>query len=62
MQIFTGLSHSQLRQPELVEATMGRQALALLRMLDAICRRANELKQAAAEEFRKHRNYAVITS
>jgi len=41
---------------------MGRQALALLAMLDAACAGADELQQAAAEEFRKHPDYAIITS
>jgi transposase len=41
---------------------MGRQALALLAMLDAACIGADELAQTAAEEFRKHPDYAVITS
>ena len=41
---------------------MGRQALALLAMLDAACTGADELAQTAAEEFRKHPDYAVITS
>ena len=41
---------------------MGRQALALLAMLDAACAGADELQQAAAEEFRKHPDYDIITS
>ncbi len=41
---------------------MGRQALALLAMLDAACTGADELLQAAAEEFRKHPDYDIITS
>ena len=52
----------QLRQPELVEKAMGRQALALLAMLDAACAGADELTETAAEEFRKHPDYAVITT
>ena len=52
----------QLRQPDLVEKAMGRQAMALLAMLDAACAGAGELEQAAAEEFRKHPDHAVITS
>ena len=41
---------------------MGRQAMALLAMLDAACAGADDLEQAAAEEFRKHPDHAVITS
>ena len=41
---------------------MGRQALALLAMLDAACAGADELEHAAAEEFRKHPDHAIITS
>ena len=44
----------QLRQPDLVERAMGRQAMALLAMLDAACAGADDLEQAATEEFRKH--------
>ncbi|MFD4461616.1 transposase [Nocardia sp. NPDC058480] len=51
-----------LRQPELVEKAMGQQALALLAALDAACAGADDLEQAAAEEFRKHPDYAIITS
>ena len=60
--ILEHLQVPQLRQPELVEKAMGRQALALLAMLDAACAGADELEQTAAEEFRKHPDYAVITS
>ena len=52
----------QLRQPELIEKAMGRQALALLAMLDAACAGADELEQAVTEEFRKHPDHALITS
>jgi transposase len=51
-----------LRQPDPVEKAMGRQALALLAMLDAACAGADELEHAAAEEFRKHPDHAIITS
>jgi hypothetical protein len=40
---------------------MGRQALALPAILDAACVGADELEQAATEEFRKHPDHAVIT-
>ncbi len=61
-EIVEGLRASQLRQPGPVEQAMGRQAQALLRMLDAACAGADDLEQAAAEEFRKHPDYAIITS
>jgi hypothetical protein len=60
--ILERLRAPQLRQPELVEKAMGRQALALLAILDAACVGADELEQAATEEFRKHPDHAVITS
>ena len=60
--ILERLRAPQLRQPELVEKAMGRQTLALLAMLDAACVGADELEQAATEEFRKHPDHAVITS
>jgi transposase len=60
--ILQRLKTPQLRQPELVEKAMGRQGLALLAMLDAACAGADQLQQAAAEEFRKHPDYAIITS
>ncbi|GAB2571046.1 IS110 family RNA-guided transposase [Nocardia heshunensis] len=61
-EILQGLRAPQLRQPTLVEEAMARQALALLAMLDAACRGADDLEQAAAEQFRKHPDHAVITS
>ena len=41
----------QMRQPPLVEQAMGRQALALLRHLDAACSSADDLEQAAVSSF-----------
>jgi hypothetical protein len=41
----------QMRQPPLVEDAMGRQALALLRQLDAACAAAADLEQAVTESF-----------
>ncbi|MGW5520472.1 hypothetical protein [Nocardia africana] len=41
---------------------MGHQALALLATLEAACTGADDLEQATAEEFRKHPDYAVVTS
>jgi hypothetical protein len=40
---------------------MGRQALALLAMLDAACTGATELEHTAAEEIHKHPDYGIIT-
>jgi Transposase IS116/IS110/IS902 family len=61
-EILERLRAPQLRQPELVEKAMGRQALVLLAILDAACVGADEPEQAATEEFRKHPDHAVITS
>jgi transposase len=61
-EIFVGLRRNTLRQTELVEKAMGRQALALLATLNAACDGAEDLEQASAEEFRKHPDYPTITS
>jgi transposase len=61
-EILQHLQTPQLRQPELAEKAMGRQALALLAMLDAACTGAADLVQAVAEEFRQHPDHAIITS
>jgi transposase len=61
-EIKAALRKSQLRQPPLVEAAMGRQALALLAALDAACSGVLELGQAAAELFQTHPDYGIITS
>lgn len=52
----------QMRQLPLVERAMGRQALALLRQLDAACAAAEDLKQAAVESFDQHPDAGLITS
>jgi transposase len=52
----------QMRQLPLVEDAMGRQALALLRQLDAACAAADDLEQAAAESFNQHPDAGIITS
>jgi transposase len=52
----------QMRQLPLVEQAMGRQALALLRQLDAACAAASDLEQAAAESFNQHPDAEIITS
>ncbi len=52
----------QMRQPPLVEEAMGRQALALLRHLDAACASADDLEHAAIESFNQHPDAGIITS
>jgi transposase len=52
----------QMRQLPLVEDAMGRQALALLRQLDAACASAADLEQAATESFNLHPDAGIITS
>ena len=51
-----------MRQLPLVEEAMGRQALALLRQLDAACAAAADLEQAAIESFNQHPDAGIITS
>lgn len=52
----------QMRQLPLVEAAMGRQALALLRQLDAACTSAGQLEDDAVESFSQHPDAGIITS
>jgi hypothetical protein len=52
----------QMRQLPLVEQAMGRQALALLRQLDAACASADDLERAAIESFNQHPDAGIITS
>ena len=52
----------QIRQLPLVEAAMGRQALALLGQLDAACTSADNLEHAATESFNLHPDAGIITS
>ena len=52
----------QMRQLPLVEQAMGRQALALLRQLDAACAAADDLEHAATESFNQHPDAGIITS
>jgi len=56
------LRTGQMRQLPLVEQAMGRQALALLRQLDAACHSADDLEQAATESFNLHPDAGIITS
>ena len=52
----------QMSQPPLVEDAMGRQALALLRQLDAACTSASDLEQAVTDSFNQHPDAGIITS
>ena len=52
----------QMRQLPLVEQAMGRQALALLRQLDAACASAGDLEHAATQSFNQHPDAEIITS
>ncbi len=56
------LREEQMRQLPLVEEAMGRQALALLRQLDAACASAADLEAAATESFNQHPDAGIITS
>jgi transposase len=51
-----------LHQPPLVEDAFGRQALALLRQLDAACASADELAAATTAHFEQHPDAEIITS
>jgi len=53
---------TQMRQLTLVEDAMGRQALALLRQLDAACAAADDLEHATIESFNQHPDAGIITS
>ncbi len=61
-QLHAALRTPHLRQPDLVEQAMGRQALALLAALDTECRNADELGLALTDAFSQHPDYAIITS
>jgi transposase len=52
----------QMRQLPLVEQAMGKQAIALLRQLDAACQSAADLAAAAEESFSQHPDAGIITS
>ena len=52
----------QMRQLPLVEAAMGRQALALPGQLDAVCAAAADLERAVAASFNLHPDAGIITS
>lgn len=57
--IFAG---DYLHQLPAVEQAMGRQALALVLQLDAACRAANDLADAAATAFAEHPDAAILSS
>jgi hypothetical protein len=61
-EIRNALRKPQLRQPELVEQAMGRQALALLATLNAECASVTNLTDATTAAFHKHPDYDNITS
>jgi transposase len=57
--IFTG---DYLHQLPLIEQAMGHQAQALVLQLDAACRAADDLADAAAEAFAQHPDAGILTS
>jgi transposase len=60
--LHAAFQQQQMRQLPLVEAAMGRQALALLRQLEAACQSADDLQAAAEESFNQHPDAGIITS
>jgi transposase len=60
--IQVALRAPQLRQLPKVENAFGRQALALLRLLDAACTNAEELAAEATKHFEQHPDAEIITS
>jgi transposase len=60
--IQAALRTPQLRQLPKVENALGRQTLALLRMLDAACTNAEELATEATNHFEQHPDAEIITS
>lgn len=52
----------QMRQLPLVEQAMGRQALALVRQLEATCVSAEDLAEASVQAFETHPDAEIITS
>lgn len=59
-ELFT--SARALRQPSMVEQAMGRQTLALLRQLDAVCATIPDLAAAIEDAFGQHPDAPIITS
>ena len=60
--LHAAFQQEQMRQLPLVEQAMGRQALALLRQLEAACQSADDLQAAAEESFNQHPDAGIITS
>jgi transposase len=60
--LHAALRQDQFRQLEPVETAMGQQALALLRLLDAACRNADELAGHAEAAFAAHPDATIIAS
>ncbi|WP_370424380.1 transposase (plasmid) [Streptomyces sp. QH1-20] len=60
--LFEVLRQDRLRQPALVERAMGRQTLALLAQLDAVCRAYEDLARDTEELFLQHPDAEIITS
>lgn len=61
-EIKAGLRKPQLRQPVLVETAMGKNAGALLAVLDTACSSVEDLGHASAELFQQHPDHEIITS
>ncbi|WP_443061824.1 transposase [Streptomyces sp. NBC_00425] len=59
--LHSALRASQMRHLPLVEEAMGRQALALLRQLEAACASADDLAEAAVQAFEAHAGAEIIT-
>jgi transposase len=60
--IVAALRVPQLRQDRLVEQALRVEALALLDVLNAVCRSIEQLAAAVTEAFRQHQDYTIITS
>jgi len=60
--IQAALRAPRLRQLPMVENAFGRQALALLRLLDAACTNADQLATEASTHFDRHPDAEIITS
>jgi hypothetical protein len=56
------LHERQLRQDQLVEQAMGAEVLALLAVLNAVCKSVDTLAAATAAAFGQHPDYEIITS
>ncbi|MFC9494997.1 IS110 family transposase [Streptomyces sp. NPDC056982] len=61
-QLRTLFSNDYLHQLPLVEQAMGRQTVALVAQLDAACRAADDLAEAASEAFAQHPDAEVFNS